>query len=33
MIIYSLVLIMVMLYRPQGLMGTREITDYFKVER
>lgn len=28
MIIYSLVLIIVMLYRPQGLMGTREITDY-----
>lgn len=30
MIIYSLVLILVMLYRPQGLMGTREITDLFK---
>ncbi|RDW15772.1 branched-chain amino acid ABC transporter permease [Oceanobacillus arenosus] len=29
MIIYSLVLVLVMLYRPQGLMGTREITDYF----
>lgn len=29
MIIYSLVLIVVMLYRPQGLMGTKEITDYF----
>lgn len=29
MIIYSLVLIIVMLYRPQGLMGTREITDLF----
>lgn len=29
MIIYSLVLIIVMLYRPQGLMGTREITDIF----
>jgi len=27
MIFYSLVLIVVMLYRPQGLMGTREITD------
>lgn len=27
MIIYSIVLILVMLYRPQGLMGTREITD------
>ncbi|MBK3496649.1 branched-chain amino acid ABC transporter permease [Viridibacillus sp. YIM B01967] len=30
MIIYSLVLIIVMLYRPSGLMGTKEITDYFK---
>lgn len=30
MIIYSLVLIVVMLYRPQGLMGTREITSFFK---
>ncbi len=30
MIIYSLVLILVMLYRPQGLMGTSEITDLFK---
>ncbi|KAB2334752.1 branched-chain amino acid ABC transporter permease [Cytobacillus depressus] len=29
MIMYSLVLVIVMLYRPQGLMGTREITDYF----
>ena len=31
MIIYSLVLIIVMLYRPKGLMGTMEITDYFKI--
>lgn len=31
MIIYSLVLILVMLYRPQGLMGTREITDLFRI--
>lgn len=31
MIIYSLVLIIVMLYRPKGLMGTREITDYFQM--
>ena len=31
MIIYSLVLIIVMLYRPKGLMGTMEITDYFKL--
>ncbi|KIY22570.1 MULTISPECIES: branched-chain amino acid ABC transporter permease [Mesobacillus] len=30
MIIYSLVLIVTMLYRPQGLMGTREITSLFK---
>ncbi|MFD0047908.1 branched-chain amino acid ABC transporter permease [Actinomycetes bacterium NPDC127524] len=30
MIIYSLVLIIMMLYRPQGLMGTRELTSYFK---
>lgn len=27
MILYSVVLILVMLYRPQGLMGTKEITD------
>lgn len=31
MIIYSLVLILVMLYRPTGLMGTKEITDLFKI--
>ena len=30
MIIYSLVLVIVMLYRPKGLMGTLEITDLFK---
>lgn len=29
MIIYSIVLVVVMLYRPQGLMGTREITEFF----
>jgi branched-chain amino acid transport system permease protein len=29
MIIYSVVLVAVMIYRPQGLMGTREITDFF----
>lgn len=28
MIIYSLVLVIMMLYRPQGLMGTKEITAY-----
>ena len=33
MIIYSIVLITVMLYRPKGLMGTMEITDYFKLWR
>ena len=33
MIIYSLVLIFVMLYRPSGLMGTKEITDLFKSKR
>jgi branched-chain amino acid transport system permease protein len=30
MIIYSLVLIIMMLYRPQGIMGTRELTSFFK---
>jgi branched-chain amino acid transport system permease protein len=30
MILYSLVLILVMLYRPTGLMGTKEITDLVK---
>lgn len=30
MIIYSLVLIIMMIYRPQGLMGTKEITSFFK---
>lgn len=30
MILYSLVLILVMLYRPTGLMGSKEITSYFK---
>ncbi|WP_050614157.1 branched-chain amino acid ABC transporter permease [Bacillus testis] len=29
MIIYSLVLIIMMIYRPQGLMGTKELTSYF----
>lgn len=31
MVIYSLVLIVMMLFRPQGLLGTREITSFFKV--
>ena len=30
MVIYSLVLIAMMLFRPQGLLGTREITSFFK---
>ena len=30
MILYSLVLILVMLYRPTGLMGTKEVTDLVK---
>lgn len=30
MIIYSLLLIVIMLFRPQGLLGTKEITDMFK---
>lgn len=33
MIIYSLVLIVAMLYRPSGLMGTKEITDLFKFRK
>src|SRR4051812_25127561 len=31
MVIYSLVLIVMMLYRPQGLLGTKEITSFFKI--
>ncbi|WP_223595285.1 branched-chain amino acid ABC transporter permease [Neobacillus bataviensis] len=31
MVVYSLVLIAMMLFRPQGLLGTREITSFFKV--
>ncbi len=30
MLFYSLVLIVMMVYRPQGLMGTKEITSFFK---
>lgn len=33
MFLYSLVLIIVMLYRPQGLMGSKEITDLFKKKK
>ena len=30
MVIYSLVLIIMMIFRPQGLMGTKEFTSFFK---
>ncbi|WP_019240242.1 MULTISPECIES: branched-chain amino acid ABC transporter permease [Bacillus] len=30
MIIYSLILMIMMIYRPQGLMGTKEFTSFFK---
>jgi branched-chain amino acid transport system permease protein len=30
MIIYSLVLIVMMIYRPQGLLGTKELSSFFK---
>ncbi|CAG9620924.1 branched-chain amino acid ABC transporter permease [Sutcliffiella rhizosphaerae] len=30
MILYSLILIIVMIYRPQGLLGTRELTSFMK---
>jgi branched-chain amino acid transport system permease protein len=30
MIIYALLLIVIMLFRPQGLLGTKEVTDLFK---
>lgn len=30
MIIYALLLVVIMLFRPQGLLGTKEITDLFK---
>ncbi len=30
MVIYSLVLIVMMIYRPQGLLGTKELTTFFK---
>lgn len=30
MIIYSLVLVVMMIYRPQGLLGTKELTSFFK---
>lgn len=33
MIIYSLALILFMILRPEGILGTREITDFFKRRR
>jgi branched-chain amino acid transport system permease protein len=31
MIIYALLLVIIMLFRPQGLFGTKEITDLLKI--
>jgi branched-chain amino acid transport system permease protein len=33
MVIYSIILIVMMIYRPQGLLGTREITSFFKKKK
>jgi branched-chain amino acid transport system permease protein len=33
MILYSLMLVAIMIFRPQGLMGTKEITDLFKFRK
>lgn len=33
MIFYSLLLIIIMLFRPQGLLGTKEITDLFNIKK
>ncbi|CAH0346438.1 branched-chain amino acid ABC transporter permease [Bacillus sp. CECT 9360] len=33
MVIYSIILIVMMIYRPQGLMGTKEITSFFKKKK
>lgn len=33
MIIYALLLIIIMLFRPQGILGTKEITDLFKFRK
>lgn len=33
MVIYSLILIVIMLTRPQGLFGSRELSDFFKKKR
>jgi branched-chain amino acid transport system permease protein len=33
MIIYALLLVVIMIFRPQGLMGSKEITDMFKFRK
>lgn len=33
MIIYASLLVIIMLFRPQGLLGTKEITQFFKVRK
>lgn len=33
MIIYALLLVVIMIFRPQGLMGSKEITDLFKFRK
>jgi branched-chain amino acid transport system permease protein len=33
MIIYSFILIVMMIYRPQGLLGTKELTSFFKKQK
>lgn len=33
MILYAVILVAIMIFRPQGLMGTKEITDLFKFRR
>lgn len=33
MVIYSIILIVMMIYRPQGLMGTKEFTSFFKKKK
>lgn len=33
MIIYALLLVIIMLFRPQGLLGTKEVTDLFKFRK
>jgi branched-chain amino acid transport system permease protein len=30
MILYAALLVLIMLFRPQGLMGTKEVTDLFR---